>query len=219
MRYRFLLGLLLVWGALLGAPPRASRADGTTFTDPFAYCAAVGTIDEPDARYIGPHVPEVIARGLQAALGLPPTAPLDPLLTNSVWRCMQGTVYACTFGANLPCLEQADTRQIPTPAMVSFCQANPNADLPAVVTGRRTVYQWQCQNGVATIVRQVTQPDARGFLATIWYAISPQNAVARPGLPQTGAASFFSAITSLLLALGSVAGSVGLDLRRRWHPM
>jgi hypothetical protein len=215
MRYRFLLGLLLVWEVLLGAAPRVSRADGTTFTDPFAYCAAVGTIDAPDARYIGPHVPEVIARGLQAALGVPPTAPLDPLLTNSVWRCMQGTVYACTFGANLPCLEQADTRQTPTPAMVRFCQANPNAAIPAVVTGRRTVYAWHCQHGVATIIQQVTQPDARGFFATIWYAINPPHAGIPQVMPGTGSLSFFSPSLALLGALGAAAVAGGCGIRRR----
>ncbi len=209
MRYRFLLGLLLVWGSLLGAAPRVSRADGTTFTDPFTYCAAVGTMDAPDARYSGPNVPDAIARSLQAAFGVPPTAPLDPFRTNSVWRCMQGQVYACTFGANLPCLEQADTRQTPTPAMVSFCQANPDADIPAVVTGRRTVYQWQCQHGGATIVQQVTQPDARGFLATIWYAIRP------PVLPETGGVFFVSPSLAVLLALGAASIMSGLGVRCR----
>src|SRR5215510_4570357 len=43
-------------------PPAATR-----FTDPFAYCAAVGTIDTPDSRYAGPKVPEAVARGLQRA--------------------------------------------------------------------------------------------------------------------------------------------------------
>ena len=32
-----------------------------TYTDSFAYCKAVGNINSPDSRYVGPKVPEVIA--------------------------------------------------------------------------------------------------------------------------------------------------------------
>jgi hypothetical protein len=41
------------------------------------------------------------------------------------------------------------------------------------VTGRATVYQWQCAGGAPVIVRQVTQPDAAGFIANFWYRIRP----------------------------------------------
>src|SRR5215213_4012987 len=41
-------------------------AGGETYSDPFAYCAAVGTLDEPDARYTGEAVPDVIAEGIRA---------------------------------------------------------------------------------------------------------------------------------------------------------
>jgi len=69
------------------------------YSDPFAYCAAIGTIDEPDARYVGPKVPEVIAKGLMK--GASPDAPLDLFIQNSFWRCMDGKVYGCFVGANL----------------------------------------------------------------------------------------------------------------------
>jgi hypothetical protein len=35
------------------------------------YCAAVGTIDPPDARYVGPRESDAIAKGLEVALGMP----------------------------------------------------------------------------------------------------------------------------------------------------
>ncbi len=143
-------------------------------SDAFAYCAAVGTVDAPDARYTGPKVPEAVARGLEAAFGKPPSQPLDPVwLSNSVWRCMDGRVYACNVGANLPCTAKADTSRAPTPAMADFCKQNPDAKaIPAVVTGRSTVYTWQCVKGEAVVAGQWTKPDARGFLATIWYLIN-----------------------------------------------
>jgi hypothetical protein len=58
--------------------------------------------------------------------------------------------------------------------MTNFCQDKPHAEvIPAVVTGRATVYEWKCTNGVPEIMRQFAQPDARGFLSHIWYAVSP----------------------------------------------
>src|SRR5919108_809841 len=180
--------LLLTVAALMacanqGAPPghttpAVSPAPGpgpqATFTDPFAYCAALGTIDPPDSRYTGPRVPEVVAKGLKRAFGAPADAPLEPFLHNTFWRCMDGQLYACTVGANLPCQERADASRRPTQSMTDFCQGNANAEvIPAFVTGRATVYEWKCTNGVPAVVRQFAQPDARGFLSNIWYAISP----------------------------------------------
>jgi hypothetical protein len=157
------------------APLRAGVAltDGH-FDDPFAYCAAVGTIDAPDARYTGPAMPEAVARGLKAALDLPAEAPLDLLLGNSIWRCMDGKVYACTIGANLPCAEKADTRTEPSAAVGEFCRENPGADIiPMAVTGRATAFEWRCANARPTIVRQFARPDAAGYLTNIWYPIAP----------------------------------------------
>jgi hypothetical protein len=154
--------------------PAAGSGEPAVFTDPFAYCAAVGTIDAPDASYSGPKVPEAVAQGLRKAFGLSAAAPLEPFLHNTFWRCMDGVVYACTVGANLPCQERADTSRKPTESMTNFCQDNPQATvIPAVVTGRATVYEWTCANGSPEAVRQFAQPDARGFLSNIWHAISP----------------------------------------------
>ncbi|MGC9334668.1 MAG: hypothetical protein ACP5JJ_11000, partial [Anaerolineae bacterium] len=143
------------------------------YADPFAYCVAVGTIDAPDARYTGPAVPESVAQGLQKALNAPDT-PLDILQNGSSWRCMDGEVYACFVGANLPCEAKANTDQTPTQDEIDFCQQNPDSEfIPAVVTGRETVFEWRCRDGAPEIVSQVFQPDAQGFLSEIWYQVSP----------------------------------------------
>jgi hypothetical protein len=145
-----------------------------TYTNPFTYCAAADTIDAPDARYTGPKVPEIIAEGLRKAFNTPDT-PLDVYISGSFWRCMNGKVYACTVGANLPCEAKADINRTATQAERDFCRQNPGADtIPMVVTGRETVYEWRCNNGMPEIVRQFTKPDTRGFLSNIWYEISPK---------------------------------------------
>jgi hypothetical protein len=143
------------------------------FADAFAYCAAVGTIDAPDARYTGPAMPEAVAQGLKAALDLPAAAPTGPIVGNSRWRCMDGKVYACTVGANLPCAEKADAGREPSAALVDFCRQNPGADVvPMAVTGRATVFAWRCTGAVAAIARQFARPDAAGYIADIWYEIA-----------------------------------------------
>jgi photosystem II stability/assembly factor-like uncharacterized protein len=145
----------------------------TTYVDPFAYCTTIGTVDAPDSRYTGPKVPESVARGLQAALNVPDT-PLDVLANGSFWRCIDGEVYACFVGANLPCDSKANTDRMPTQAEKDFCQQQPDADaIPAYVTGHDTIYEWRCTNGAPKIVKQVFQVDARGFIGDIWYEIEP----------------------------------------------
>jgi hypothetical protein len=146
----------------------------TTYTDPFAYCGAVGDLDQPDARYVGQQVPEVIAEALRKASGAAPDAPLDLFLQGSSWRCMGGKVYGCFVGANIPCWSKANTDRTPTAAENEFCKTQPNVDsIPAVVTGHETIYEWRCNNGAPEIVRQVLQVDSRGFIADFWYELSP----------------------------------------------
>ena len=161
------IAVLLVLGiaACGGTPEPAS------YSDPFAYCAAVGTVDAPGADYAGPQVPESVALGLQQAMNVPDT-PLEMLQNGSFWRCVDGKVVACFVGANLPCEAKANTDRTPVQEAVDFCQANPDSDfVPAVAVGRETVYEWRCRAGVPEIVRQVSEPDAQGFIADIWYPL------------------------------------------------
>ncbi len=144
------------------------------YDDPFAYCAAVGTVDAPDARYNGPEMPDSVVQGLIQQGVVSADAPPDFQKT-AVWRCMDGQVWACHFGANLPCLEQADRSEEPTEAMKEFCEANPTADgIPAAVTGRATVYQWTCNAGKPEVVRQVFHADPQGYLAEFWYELTSE---------------------------------------------
>jgi hypothetical protein len=177
----FAAALVLVIAVVSCAPtaiPISTVASTPTqfasFSDPFAYCAAVGTVDNLDARYTGPKVPDMVARGIMKATNASPDAPLNVFVNNSFWRCMNGKVYGCTVGANLPCQAKADTNRAPTSEEADFCKANPTSDfIPASVTGRETVYEWRCTNGTPEIVKQVSQPDPRGFISNFWYEINP----------------------------------------------
>ncbi len=145
---------------------------GDAATDPFAYCATVDNIDAPDARWTGAKVPDQVLSALRKTMGVSPDMPADLFARGTSWRCMNKQVYACNVGANLPCGEKADTSKTPSAEMNDFCKANPSADaIPAAVTGRATVYAWKCAGGVPTVDKQISQADARGFLAAYWYLI------------------------------------------------
>lgn len=171
MRAQVLLALLGVAGLAAGAPP-AAAADAATYADPFDYCAAIGTIDAPDDRYSGPAMPDVLAEELKQASGAPADAPLAPFRDGAHWRCMDGAVYACAVGANLPCMTKADPGQEPSEAMREFCRAQPDAPaIPMVVTGRATIHAWRCARGAPEIDGPPRPIDQAGFLADIWYRL------------------------------------------------
>jgi hypothetical protein len=141
------------------------------YDDPFAYCAAVGTIDAPNEQYTGPKMPDSIVEGMIKQGIVSADAPAE-FQKNAVWRCMDHSVWVCQFGANLPCQEKADTSKVATSGMEDFCKASPTADnIPAVVTGRATVYEWKCNAGKPEIVKQVFQVDPQGYLANFWYKL------------------------------------------------
>ena len=167
-----LLGLLLSGCA---TQPPASMPTPAQFADAFAYCRAVGNVDAPDARFTGPKVPETIVTGLMRAMKMSPDAPVEPFTRLTVWRCMGGKVVGCSIGANIPCSTKADVGRTASAGMNEFCTANANSDnIPAAVTGRATIYQWRCTNGSPAIVKELTKPDAQGFLAMFWYEVGAQ---------------------------------------------
>ena len=165
-------GRAVLLAVLVLAPPAA--ASEPTFDDPYAYCAAVGTIDAPDSRYTGPKMPEFLAEALRDKFAAPRDASLEAFVNNSFWRCMDGKVYACNVGANIPCQEKADASRAPSQGMVDYCENNRDTDhIPAFVTGRATIYLWSCRDGKAVVAEELTKADARGFLANSWYELSP----------------------------------------------
>lgn len=150
-----------------------SPGAGKTFDNPFAYCEAVGTVDSPGADYTGPGVPESIAKGLKKAFGSPESTPLDTFMKGTYWRCMDGNVYACNVGANLPCESKADVGKEPTEGMDEYCKENAGSDfIPMYVTGHSTVYDWKCDGATPVAGKQLTEVDAQGYQKNIWYEIS-----------------------------------------------
>ena len=161
--------------AIAPTPTTTLSPTTETFTDPFSYCAAVGTIDAPDVRYTGVQIPDKIINGFKKAAGLEAsTEPIDMFKKTTIWRCMDNKVYACNFGANLPCNSKANTDKTPTQAMEDYCAANTGSDfIPASVTGHTTIYSWRCAKSTPELLDQIEKVDAAGYWAQIWYKIEP----------------------------------------------
>ncbi len=153
----------------------AATATSTTatYSDPFAYCAAVGNIDEPDARYTGPKTSDVIFKGFLKAAGLDANGDYpDAFKQMTTWRCMNKLVYACNFGANLPCNSKANTDKTTTQAMADYCKENLNSDfIPMAITGHSTIYSWHCVKDTPELLDQIDKVDAAGYLSSIWYPL------------------------------------------------
>jgi hypothetical protein len=185
--YALFILLALALGACAGQPATPNSPLATapatlaptsapiTYTDPFAYCTAVGTIDAPDSRYTGDPISLMIIQGYLKAAGVENNGePLQILKKSTIWRCMNKAVYVCNFGANLPCDSKADTDKNPTQPMQDFCKANPTADfIPMSVTGHTTIYSWGCADNTPKLLKQLDQPDAAGYLSRIWYRLPP----------------------------------------------
>lgn len=156
------------------AASQAVTAPPGGFADPFAYCQAVGTIDQPDERYQGPKTPEAVVKALMKASGAPADAPVQAFSPGTFWRCMDHQVYACFVGANLPCESKPPATEEPSALMSDYCKANPNLDfIPAAVSGHETLFAWACQEGKAVISQQVFHLDPQGYIREIWYALAP----------------------------------------------
>ena len=147
-----------------------------SFSDPFAYCDAIGNADKSDIRYTGKALPDAVLQGFLKAIDASPEARADENFTKMTrWRCMNHQVYACNFGANLPCDSPADTNKEPNQGEKQWCTENPNSDMiPMVYSGHATIYNWRCENGTAVPGEMILHADERGFIKEIWYLISPQ---------------------------------------------
>lgn len=170
------IGFLFLALLLFACSSSESTDTGTqsSYDNPFEYCKAVGTVDTPGSDYTGAKVPDAIADALRKDMGVLDTMPKEMFNDGTYWRCMDGSVYACNVGANLPCQEKANVSKLPNDGMLNYCGENPDAEfIPMYASGRTTVYEWKCDNGTPEIVKQIAETDKAGYLADIWYEITP----------------------------------------------
>ena len=163
MRSIFIISACLA--ALAGGT--GALAQVPSFTDPQAFCSAVGTIDGPDSRFTGDKIPDWMM--------VPFVNPQYPRAIYGIsWRCVAGNVLVCQNAQSPSCLK-ANTDRIPSAAMSEFCRDNVNSQvIPRVVTGteRMLAYNWICR-GTEPAIAKATRLDAQGFVAADWKPVSP----------------------------------------------
>jgi hypothetical protein len=93
----------------------------------------------------------------------------DQFKQMTTWRCMENKVYACNFGANIPCDSKANTDKTPTQAITDYCKTNPDVDfIPMAVTGHNVIYNWSCVKGMPQIGTALDTVDAAGYQSSFW---------------------------------------------------
>jgi hypothetical protein len=146
--------------SVTSVPPEVAQGTLAAFTDPFSYCAAVGTVDEPDSRWTGEPVPPAVA----GFFGEEPGG-------SYFWRCFEGTVLGCAVGAQSYCGNDPNTSDRPTDAMVQFCRSNPDQLMLVDQFGHDNIYLWECHGTVPEIALQMFHVDPRGFIEENWFEI------------------------------------------------
>jgi hypothetical protein len=168
MRWSLLL-VCAVLAAFLFVGNRSLASDvvASATSDPFAYCSAIGSIDTPAGG--GSPVPMALRPFLSRALGL--SAGRDFRPESYYWRCMNGMVFVCAIGANIPCGAKADVARRNVGAD-KYCQDNPEATfVPAYATGHETLFAWSCSLGHAVPGKRMAKLDPRGYRIDIWHKV------------------------------------------------
>lgn len=125
-------------------------------SDPFSYCARVGTDHRPDPNAVQNGLPMALVQNLRQVRGA--------MAAPAKWRCAEGKVMVCIDLGNANCSVTPDAQ-----AMLGFCRANPNTQNIAAPAG-----SWSC-DGTRPVIPpgQVWPVDAFGFYPGAWAIAAP----------------------------------------------
>lgn len=165
-----------VAGLIFASVAVPAVAQAPQFTDPAAYCRAVGTIDAPDSRYGGRELADWMLAAYFSPQDIADFRDGRRPFYGVAWRCVQGDVLICQ-NAQTPSCMKPDTVRTPSPEMREFCrtaQGSPPV-IPRVVTGtaRMLAYDWICRGQEPAIAKE-TPLDAQGFVAADWKRVAPK---------------------------------------------
>jgi hypothetical protein len=134
-------------------------AEQATAQDAVQLCREKGTDD--DVRPI----PQSLVPAAERIFGLRMRD--QQVLHSTVYRCADGHVLLCTYGANLPCGKANSDRDLP--GAEAWCRDHPNATfVPRFAIPRGNIYDWGCAGGSPKVIKQIEEIDPRGFVARYW---------------------------------------------------
>ncbi len=152
-------------------PPTPKPQGPVMVSDPFDYCAQVGTADGSER-----HQGQIQYSGPEAYNKPFPNKPDYYLVA---WRCSGGNVLGChapvagTRAGAITC-GKINLSNTPSQNIVEQCQSTPNEFVSDATLGN-SAYEWSCKNGRAIITSQTIFPnqvDERGYVKANWYVIS-----------------------------------------------
>lgn len=134
------------------------------FDDPFAYCAAVGTIDEPDGRWGGERIPSAIKNAFEI------TSNPNVTIHDIPWRCVDESVKACLSWGTHWC---GRIRTEPNERVIEYCGSHANTDNAGgrALFGTDSAYFWGCRSGQPVIISNFYTVDSRGFAEEEWKTV------------------------------------------------
>jgi hypothetical protein len=112
-------------------------------------------------------IPAVLVPQARGLFGFSTDTPSTFIKKSTSFRCMNGKVWLCNYGANLVCGKANASRT--SAGAADFCRQNPGTDfVPMAATGHDTIYEWKCVGNEARISRQIQTVDPRGFITENW---------------------------------------------------
>ena len=90
-----------------------------------------------------------------------------------ITRCMDGLVYVCNASADQRCLQKLNAVPAINDAMTTACAREEldGATLPESITDANAAFEWVCKDGAPTVVAQLYELDAMGFIKDLWTEI------------------------------------------------
>lgn len=135
----------------------------STYTEPMAYCRAVGSFDDwgGGQSYRGDREPGWLRGYMRATTD-----------QRVVWRCMGGQMLACLYESDPECSARSDLAGPPT-ILREFCRDNPGSHANTTMVDQYLAHEWVCRGRtpVIRVRRSTTDLDARGFQRDQWHVV------------------------------------------------
>jgi hypothetical protein len=156
--HRYVRKAFVVASAFIAFMPYMTAASAL---DVQSLCARIGNDDHVRS------IPASLVPQARGLFGFSADTPSASIKESTSFRCMNGNVWLCNYGANLVC-GKANTSRM-SAGVAEFCRQNPGTDLvPMAATGHDTIYEWKCVGNEARISRQTARVDPRGFITENW---------------------------------------------------
>jgi hypothetical protein len=93
-----------------------------------------------------------------------------PGMPNTVWRCMNGSVYICEMGATGEGCIKTGHSTAPHKGIIAWCRQNPNSDFVPSAYMAGSPASWRCQ-GTRPVIIETEGVDEGGYLKQFWQKV------------------------------------------------